>query len=291
MPDVMRIRNETPIDITVGFPERRAFRPLEEADYALLSGQYTLRWQVTGTNENGSRSIDWRSIDKSSLPLVLTIDVALVASTLGPHYSRSKQFLDELPSLKQRGANELRVTNATSHVATVWLLDPEGNHPMGEIAFGENWEHPSKEGLLWYFRTRSGEPLGMLVHPIPKVLPDDPKPPFQVKLTTDFLEAWRAGQAKKSGIDKRGLGPLKLIGEKRSSTPGPDDQIFISVSTVGLDISEEPFNGLEKREVRDVEIAGAMLRWSSGNRILSGYYGKNNAADIRSLTIFCDRME
>lgn len=119
------------------------------------------------------------------------------------------------------------------------------------------------------------------------------KPPFQVKLTTDFLDAWRAYQAKKVEKDKRGLGPLKLIGEKRASTPGIDDQIFISASTVGLDITEadEPFNGLENREVRDVEIAGATLRWSSGNRILSGYYGENNAADIRSLTIFCDRME
>jgi hypothetical protein len=216
-----------------------------------------------------------------------------VSQSSDPGYPNYKQqFFDELPSLKQRGSNELRVTNATSQFARVWLLDPGGNRAMGEIAPGETWEHPSKELLIWYFSTRSGEPLGMRAHPLSAILPE-PKPPFHVKLTTDFLDAWRAFQAKKSEKDNRGLGPLKLIGEKRSSTPEPDDQIFISASTVGLDITgdDEPFNGLENREVRDVEIAGATLRWSSGNRILSGYYGENNAADIRSLSIFCDRME
>jgi hypothetical protein len=293
LPDVVKIRNETPTDIWVGFHQRRTFRPLEEADYTLPSNIPDFRWQVPGLGDSILRHI-W----KSSLPSVLTIDLALVTSTLGPGYSNNKQFLDKLPSLKQQGSNELRVTNGTSDVATVWLLDPEGHIPMGEIAPGETWEHPSEEFLIWYFRTRSGEPLGMLAHPFPRILPD-PKPPFHVKLTTDFLEAWLAYQARKIGTgastgdtkDNRGLGPLKLIGEKRSITPGPDDQIFITASTVRLDISEEPFNDLENREVRDVEIAGATLRWSKGNQILSGYYGENNAADIRSLTIFCDRME
>jgi hypothetical protein len=285
----MRISNETPTDIWVGPPnQRRTLKPLEEADLALSSLQANMfRWQVPGIGDNISRHID-----KSSLPPVLTIDLGLVTSTMGPGYSNNKQFLDELPSLKRRGSNELQVTNVTSWFATVWLLDPEGNRRIGEIAPGETWEHPSKEFLIWYFSTRSGEPLGMLAHPFPRILPD-PKPPFDVKLTTDFLDKWRAFQGKKSEKDKRALGPLKLIGEKRSSTPGPDDQIFISASTVGLDYTgdDEPFNGLENREVRDVEIAGARLGWSSRNRILSGYYGENNAADIRSLSIFCDRME
>jgi hypothetical protein len=285
MADV-KIRNETPIDIWLGPPDqRRTVKSLQEADYALSSGQSdTLIWEVPGTASS-------KQIEESSLPPVLTIDAALVTSTMGPGNTDINQaFLDELPSLKQRGSNELRVTNATSQFAAVWLLDPVGNRWIGEIAPGETWEHPSKILLTWYVSTRSGEPLGMLAHPIPRLLPD-PKPPFQLTLTTDFLERWRAFQAKKSEKDKRGLGPLKLIGEKRSSTPGPDDQIFISASTVGLDITGAPFNGLDNREVRDVEIAGATLRWSSGNQILAGYYGENNATDIRSLTIFCDRMQ
>jgi hypothetical protein len=296
MPDDVRIRNETPTDIwlALGVPPAgwRMFRPLEEADYAVPKvASAWLYWNFPGFYADPRRRIG-----KNSAPPLLTIDLALLARTNAPP---DKEFLNELPSLKQRASNELRVTNATSQFATVWLLDPEGNRRVGEIAPGETWEHPSKASLQWYFCTRSGEPLGMFVHaaPLPhqEGYPPVPeaKPPFQVKLTTDFLDAWRAYQAKKSEKDKRGLGPLKLIGDKRSSKPLPDDQIFISASTVGLDITgkDEPFNGLENREVRDVEIAGATLRWSSGNQILSGYYGKNNAADIRSLSIFCDRME
>jgi hypothetical protein len=288
MLDVVKISNETPIDLWVGRKhERRTFKPFEEVDYPVSSVAHDLVWQVPGFGDTISRHIY-----KSLLPPVLTIDLALVTSTMDGWDSHNTQFLDELPSLKQQGSNALRVTNATLQFAMVWLLGPERNRKIVEIAPGETWEHPSKEFLSWYFTTRSGEPLGMFVHPFPAILPD-PKPPFHVTLTTGFLDAWRAFQAKKSEKDKRGLGPLELIGEKRSSTPGPDDQIFISASTVGLDITadDEPFNDLENREVRDVEIAGAVLRWSSGNRILSGYYGENNAADIRSLTICCDRME
>ena len=162
---------------------------------------------------------------------------------------------------------------------------------MGEIASGETWVHPSKELLLWYFRTRSGKPLGMLAHPLPAILPDDP----ETAISRQADHGLPRGLARLSGKEdrERQARPRSAEADRREALEqaGPDDQIFISVSTVGLDISDEPFNGLEKREVRDVEIAGAMLRWSSGNRILSGYYGEKNAADIRSLAIFCDRME
>jgi hypothetical protein len=84
--------------------------------------------------------------------------------------------------------------------------------------------------------------------------------------------------------------PLRIIGERRSSTPDRDDQAFITATTVRRDLSKEVFNGLKNRVLRDVEIAGVVLRWSGANRVLRNYYGEG-AADIRSMTIYADRME
>jgi hypothetical protein len=66
---------------------------------------------------------------------------------------------------------------------------------------------------------------------------------------------------------------LRLIGERRKSTPGPDDQMFLTATTVRQDFSKATFNGLKNRTLRDVEIAGPLLRWSGSNRILANYYG------------------
>ncbi len=84
--------------------------------------------------------------------------------------------------------------------------------------------------------------------------------------------------------------PLRLIGERRRSTPGPDDQMFLTATVVREDFSKETYNGLKHRTLRDVEIAGPLLRWSGSNRVLGSYYGEQ-VADIRSLTIYADRME
>ena len=83
---------------------------------------------------------------------------------------------------------------------------------------------------------------------------------------------------------------FRQIRERRKSTPGPDDQMFLTATTVRQDSSKATFNGLKNRTLRDVKIAGPLLRWSGSNRILANYYGEQ-AADTRSLTIYADRME
>lgn len=284
---MVEIRNETPLEISIS--SRQLFKPLEVAEHTPGDDVAKLTIFAPTIRYYGY----W--LPKNALPPIVTIDVASIPRTiLDPaNEAAVQQFCAELPALKQRGANELRVSNDTIHVVEVRLVDRAGGRLMGRIAPGESWEHPAAPRLLWHFRTPSGLTLGMWVHPGTYLSYDEPnaKPPFHVRLTTEYLDAWRAYQKRPPGTsNRRGATALGLIGEKRASTPGPDDQQFISAATVRVDISKEPFNGLENRVVRDVEIAGPLLRWSGANRILSGYYGES-AADIRSLTISCDRME
>jgi hypothetical protein len=293
--DIVEIRNETPLDILVrdvAIRLNRFLTPLEVADYEPGPvASYGEGWPGRLTFYVHPMGLSgYFCFERNSLPRIVTIDVANLARVLGPE-NRIQQFCNELPALKERGSNDLRVTNETNQVADVYLLDLKGDRLMGRIAPGGTWEHPAQPLMLWHFRTPSGLTLGIWFHPTARMEPDR-KPPFQVKLTEGFLDAWQAYQRRpQSAKGTRVQGPLRLIGEKRASTPGQDDPLFVSASTVRLDFSEEPFNGLENREVRDVEIAGPLLRWSKSNRILSGYYGETNAADIRSLTIYCDRME
>ena len=281
--EALEIRNEIPLSISIS--NKRIFKPLEVAAYepGVVAKLTFLVPQMGGSDF-------W--IFKSSLPPIVTIDYATLLRTISANHSTHiQQFLKDLPTLKEQGSNELRVTNDTWYLAEAWLLDRTGPRLMGRIGPHGTWQHPARPFQIWHFRTLSGLTLDMWAHPHPELEPER-LPPFHVKITTGFMDAWRAYQQRPvQSKDKRGLGPLRLIGERRASTPGKDDQLFISASTVRVDISKEPFNGLENREVRDVEIAGSFLRWSGSNRILSGYYGQNNAADIRSLSIFCDRME
>ena len=280
---MVEIRNETPLEICLG--RARVLKPLEVAEYDPPFPTLAIYEPRHGTGE--------LRLDKNALPPVVSIDVASIPHTIlrSSNDATIEQFLAELPPLKARGSNELRVTNDTSHVVEARLVNKAGGRLMGRIGPGETWVHPARPFLLWHFCTSSGLTLGMWVHPHPQEEPDA-KPPFDVVLTNAYLDAWRAYQQRPAHtMGRRGLAPLRLIGERRASTPGPDDQQFISASTVRVDISTEPFNGLDNREVRDVELTGPLLRWSGANRILSGYYGETNAADIRSLTIYCDRME
>jgi hypothetical protein len=112
-----------------------------------------------------------------------------------------------------------------------------------------------------------------------------------VILTDEFRQGWLKCQSQfavRSSAAR--FSPLRIIGERRSSTPARDDQAFITATTIRRDLSKEVFNGLKNRVLRDVEIAGMVLRWSGANRVLGNYYGEG-AADIRSLTIYADRME
>ncbi|MBL8659975.1 MAG: hypothetical protein JNM75_09490 [Rhodospirillales bacterium] len=283
---MVEIRNETSLDIYVsGESAGRIFKPLEVDDYDLG------RSRILTIQELRVSVTDYR-IQTSAMPPIVTIDVASLWRTILNRRDEEVQyFCEKLPALKARGANELRVTNDTIHVVEVRLVDRTGGRLMGRIGPHETWEHPAAPYMLWHFCLPSGLTLGMWAHPNPHY-DANAKPPFHVRLTTEYLDAWHAYQNRPLGTYyRRGATGPRLIGEKRASTPGPDDQQFISASTVRVDISKEPFNGLENRVVRDVEIAGSLLRWSGANRILSGYYGESNATDIRSLTISCDRME
>jgi len=279
---MVEIRNETPLEVSTSSP--RTLKPLEVGDYepgdVAIVTFYVPQW--------GGRFM-W--IAKAKLPPVVTLDLATVARGQEPDALPSvAEFCGRLPSLRAdpSGVCRLQVRNETIHVACAWVLDRAGGRELGRIAPGETWAHPCEPAQLWHFRTPSGLTLGVFRH----FEWGRKEPPIDVALTTGFLDTWQTYQQQPARTkSKRGPGPLRLIGEQRASTPGADDQRFISASTVRLDISKEPFNGVENREVRDVEIAGSLLRWSGANRILSGYYGESNAADIRSLTIFCDRME
>lgn len=275
---VVEIRNETALDIAIS--GCGTLKPLEVGRYEPRNP--ILSFTVPGM---GAR---FMFLAKEELPPLVTIDLATVLSRQRFPVT-AQEFCERLPSLREQGsAAHLRVTNETSHLACVWLLDGTGGRLMGAIGPGETWGHPSEPFLMWHFRTQGGLTLGMFVHP-----QSGEAAPVRAMLTTSFLDAWRAYQRPPAapGQGGRGLAPLTLLGERRARTPGPDDQQFISASTVRLDLSKEPFNGLENRVVRDVEIAGPVLRWSGSNRILASYYGEHNAADIRSLTIVCDRME
>lgn len=326
--DVVEVRNETPLEITINGV--RTLAPLEVAEY---------RRAEVDRLSFGAPQIDGIFLDlaRDALPPIVTIDLATVAAASDPGVMTAREFLDLLPDLRadSESLRMLRVTNDTIDVAEAWVLDPTGGRMIDRIGPGESWEHPTQPRLLWHFRTPMGLTLGAFCESsrertrrlgetsrrlelelagevarstggaanpaafraelrkrVQEGVRAAARAPAEVTLRRGYLEARRAFQQRPIPRgDGRGLSPLRLIGERRSSTPGPDDRAFISVSTVRLDISTEPFNGLENREVRDIEIAGPLLRWSRANPILSGYYGESNAADIRSLTIYCDRME
>lgn len=300
--DIVEIRNETPLDIEVAAIGSRILKPLEVAEleglsfiYATFSvpplAGYFLRLY------HPSMPAAMLPAGQALLPPVVTIDLATIAhGQEGPELNSADEYSERLADLRASGQRVLQVINDTIHVADAWLCHRAGARLMGRIAPGDTWETPHEPHLLWHFRTPSGLTLGAYLESIPEwtrhIEESGRESPTRVTLTTTYLEAWRVYQQRPaSSRSRRGLSPLRLIGERRASTPGPDDAQFIAASTVRVDISKEPFNGLENREVRDVEIAGPVLRWSGANRILSGYYGESNAADIRSLTISCDRME
>jgi hypothetical protein len=81
---------------------------------------------------------------------------------------------------------------------------------------------------------------------------------------------------------------LVRIGERRESTPPPHDQSFLSHGTVRREFSDHFFNGRKNSVLREAEIAGPTLIWGS-DPILQNYYGLS-AADMKSLTIYADRM-
>jgi hypothetical protein len=184
---------------------------------------------------------------------------------------------------------QLEVTNQTDRAADAYLLEAKGEKQFARIEPGKTWRIAVERGQLWQFRNASGEILGMVIVATQRIR-------FnwsieKLTLTDEFRLSRKAYQLRPAGPSSQpAFAPLRLIGERRKSTPGPSDQMFLTATTVREDFSKDTFNGLKNRKLRDVEIAGPLLRWSGANRVLANYYGEQ-AADIRSLTIYADRME
>jgi len=151
---------------------------------------------------------------------------------------------------------------------------------------------PAAGGQLWQFRhPETNEIIDMLVACQREENRYD-SPIYHATIRGTFPELMRGYVATRNKPQSSsGFDPLQLIGERRKSTPGPEDRMFLTASTVRTDFVKDCFNGVENRVVRDVEIAGPLLRWGGHNRFLSAYYGESNASDVRNLTIYADRME
>src|ERR1700677_1194986 len=196
----------------------------------------------------------------------------------------------------------LKVTNASGQPVNVYLLEMARELQLQTLEHGQTWKTEVERGQVFQCRNQAGEMIGLTV------IAAAGDPSFDdctetLVLTETFLEELHLYQARQ---DKQKViipvGPARLIGEKRQSTPPPTDPMFITASSVREDfvpesftdlqnrVVRQSFNGLTNRVVRDVEIAGPTLLWSAGNPVLAPYHGRN-ASDIRTLTICADRIE
>jgi len=225
------------------------------------------------------------------LPSIITIDTEFVHDPEKLPGENCEYFTTEIDSYRRsdrQWPHQLTVINKTGRVADAYLLGMKEEKRFekwfGRIEPGRTWQTPTLGGLLWQFRSPfTGEMIGMFM--------GQQNNSERYTLTDEFRQGWLKYQnqfAVRSSTTR--FSPLRIIGERRSSTPEQDDQAFVTATTVRRDLSKEVFNGLKNRILRDVEIAGVLLRWSGANRILSNYYGEG-AADIRSLTIYADHME
>jgi hypothetical protein len=217
----------------------------------------------------------------------------------------------------------LKVTNGTRLHAEVCLLashkqnDQKNDEKFFMLAPGDSIDLFTRNGSFWLFRAESGEVLGMAEgakQPPRTYLPlyqqmqsEWFRVPFDpYTITETFRDAAREYAAKpRYASDSKvhqGIADVKVIGERRSTTPGPDDRMFMSTAVVGWNNTKTPddpfnpkapqpetFNGLANRVVKDVEIAGCVLRWNAENQILKEHYGEF-VSDVRNLTIFADHM-
>jgi hypothetical protein len=242
-----------------------------------------------------------------------TVDTAFLRIPLPP-VSSYEVFAAKAAAWSQAQGEEwreqLKVTNNTDRVADAYLLGGTDERRFSRIEPGQTWQTAVERGQLWQFRDVSGEIIGMVMVSTRRqgfkwaietlALTDEFRLGWQayrrraigtVGLADAFRLGWQAYQERPTEPSSEpAFAPLRLIGERRKSTPGPDDKMFLTATTVRQDLSKETFNGLKNRVLRDVEIAGPLLRWSGSNRVLANYYGEQSA-DTRSLTIYADRME
>jgi len=153
---------------------------------------------------------------------------------------------------------------------------------------------------VWFFRATFTNELVGIARIGADFHKSSPDRILRLTLTDEFLQRWREYQSSAStkSVESKqpdgklapGFTPRRIIGEKRRMTPPRHDHAFLTSAVVNLEFSKEPFNGRKNRVLRDVEIAGVLLIWGGSNDILRDYYGES-VDDIRSLTIYADRME
>lgn len=181
----------------------------------------------------------------------------------------------------------LQVTNDTPGIVNAYLLGVTDEARIGQIRPGEVWRTPVNFSQLWQFRSAfSDEIIGMFVTPGGGF---GGSLQLDLRLTDEFRRASRAYRSPNADPGTVAFSPLRLIGERRTTTPAMDDQTFLTVTVVREEFTNEVFNCVPNRTLRDLEISGPLLRWS-GNRILANYHGVGSA-DTRSLRIYADRME
>ena len=284
----LRIINTTPLPLVatavLSFCELKPFIPV---DYPWgQEGLINIVHRESNALIREIRSDSQGKPDPASLPSTLTIDSAFVRNQKILEQSYEQFTAD---AARDGRGERLRVTNDTSHIVDAYWLGAKNERRLGRIEPGQSWDAPTQRGQLWAFRSVfSGETLGMtMAAPGTGEWSTD-----TYRLTEGFREARLAFQERPADPSAKPVfAPLRLIGERRRDTPGPDDQTFLTAVTVRQEFEKEYYNGLKNRVLRDVEIAGPLLRWSGANRILSQYYGEEAAADIRRLTIYADRME
>ena len=202
----------------------------------------------------------------------LTIDTAFVRDKLGSD-------VDGVPE-----ADSFAVTNQTEFFVDAYRISGEREDWEQRIEPGESARFSTRSWQLWQFRsTFANEIIGMVVSPRPGRI--------SATLTDEFRQDWLKYQKQSAEASSTArFAPLRVIGEQRGSTPAPEAQSFITATTVRREFQKAVFNGVKNQVLRDVEISGVLLRWSGSSAILREYYGEH-VTDIRSLTIYADRME
>jgi hypothetical protein len=207
-------------------------------------------------------SVFTHEIPKDPSVSIFTIDMAFVRNLLRatPSYEAfAARVAEHSRVFHKEWGRQLKVINNTDLVAEAYLLGVKGERRFSQIEPRQTWQIAVEPRQLWQFRSPfSGEIIGMVVvttregEGFSSVIET-------VTLTDEFRQAREAYQARSGAASpKPSFAPLRLIGERRKSTPGLDDQMFLTATVVRQDFSKETFNGLPNRVLRDVEIAGPL---------------------------------
>ena len=274
-----RVRNLTPLTFGGGWTGGAVLKPFEVIETP--SGPIPLFEEASG----------WmNTVEVHGEEFIIVPDLLLKArgQSLGGGYG-------PLPYLG------LEVHNNTGRFVNAYRLPANGNvfEQPQSIPPGKNQLFYGQNDVWFFHATFTNELVG-----IARIGADlrrsSPDRIFRLTLTDDFLQKWRdyPNRASENGLDEKhanaksapSFTPRRIIGEKRKTTPLPEDHGFVTATVVGREFSKEIFNGRKNRVLRDVEIAGMLLRWKGSNDILRSYYGEA-VDDIRSLTIYADSME